>query len=86
MTHYVGLDVSQKLTAICVVDDTGRRLWRGQSTSDPEQIERTLRRHGGDKPRIGIETGPMTPWLVHELRGRGLDVTCLDARRSKSVV
>ena len=24
------LDVSQKLTAICVVDDTGRRLWRGQ--------------------------------------------------------
>ena len=25
MTHYVGLDVSQKLTAICIVDDTGRR-------------------------------------------------------------
>jgi hypothetical protein len=22
MTHHVGLDVSQKLTAICVVDDT----------------------------------------------------------------
>ena len=39
MPHYVGLDVSQKLTAICVVDDTGRRLWRGQCTSDPEQIE-----------------------------------------------
>ena len=38
MPHYVGLDVSQKLTAICVVDDTGRRLWRGQCTSDPEQI------------------------------------------------
>jgi transposase len=86
MTHYVGLDVSQKLTAICVVDDTGRRLWRGQSTSDPEQIERTLRRHGGDKPRIGIETGPMTPWLVHELRGRGLDVTCLDARHARAAL
>jgi len=28
MTHYVGLDVSQKVTAICVIDDTGRRLWR----------------------------------------------------------
>jgi transposase len=86
MTHYVGLDVSQKLTAICVVDDTGRRLWRGQCTSDPEQIERAVRRHGGGEARIGIETGPMTPWLVHELRGRGLDVTCLDARHARAAL
>ncbi len=21
---------------------------------------------------VGLKTGPMTPWLVHELRGRGL--------------
>jgi transposase len=86
MTHYVGLDVSQKLTAICVVDNTGRRLWRGQCNSDPEQIERVVRRHAGDDARIGIETGPMTPWLVHELRGRGLDVTCLDARHARAAL
>lgn len=86
MTHYVGLDVSQKLTAICVVDNTGRRLWRGQCTSDPEQIDRAVRRHGGTEARIGIETGPMTPWLVHELRGRGLDVTCLDARHARAAL
>jgi transposase len=86
MTHYVGLDVSQKLTTICVVDDTGRRLWRGQCTSDPEQIDRAVRRHGGTEARIGIETGPMTPWLVHELRGRGLDVTCLDARHVRAAL
>ena len=36
MTCFVGLDVSQKLTAICVVDETGRRLWRGQCATDPE--------------------------------------------------
>jgi transposase len=86
MTQHVGLDVSQKLTAICVVDDTGRRLWRGQCTSDPEQIERAVRRHAGDDARIGIETGPMTPWLVHELRDRGLDVTCLDARHARAAL
>jgi transposase len=86
MTRYVGLDVSQKWTAICVVDDSGRRLWRGQCTSDPQQIERTVRRHGGEDARIGIETGPMTPWLVHELRGRGLAVTCLDARHARAVL
>ena len=86
MIHYIGLDVSQKLTSICVVDDAGRRLWRGQCTSDPEQIERAVRRHGGEDARIGIETGPMTPWLVHELRGRRLDVTCLDARHARAAL
>jgi transposase len=86
MTHYIGLDVSQKLTAICIVDDTGRRLWRGQCTSDPEQIERVVRRHAEKDARIGVETGPMTPWLVHELRGRGLEVTCLDARHARAAL
>ena len=86
MTRFVGLDVSQKLTAICVVDDTGRRLWRGQCPTHPEQIEQAVRRHAGDAAAIGIETGPMTPWLVHELRGRKLNVVCLDARHARAAL
>jgi transposase len=86
MTHYVGLDVSQKTTAICVVDAAGRRLWRGQCASDPERIEQIVRRKAGDDAQIGIETGPMTPWLVHELRGRGLEVVCLDARHARAAL
>jgi transposase len=86
MTRFVGLDVSQKLTAICVVDDTGRRLWRGQCVTDPEHIERTVMRHAGGDALIGLETGPMTPWLVHELRGRGLNITCLDARHARAAL
>ena len=80
MARFVGLDVSQKLTAICVVDEKGRRLWRRQCATDPSQIARKVARHAGEEAHVGLETGPMTPWLVHELRGRGLDVTCLDAR------
>ncbi len=38
MAHYVGLNVSQKTTAICVVDAAGQKLWRGVCGSDPEQI------------------------------------------------
>ena len=86
MTHYVGLDVSQKTTAICVVDAAGQRLWRGQCASVPERIEQTVRRQAGDDTQIGIETGPMTPWLVHELRGRGLKVACLDARHARAAL
>jgi transposase len=79
MTRFVGLDVSQKLTSICVVDEAGHRLWRGQCATNPDQIERAVRGHAGADAHVGIETGPMTPWLVHELRGREIDVTCLDA-------
>ena len=70
MTHFVGLEVSQKMTAICVVDNAGHRLWRGQCPSVPEQISVLVGRHAGDDARIEIETGAMTPWLVHELRNR----------------
>jgi hypothetical protein len=56
MTQFVGLDVPQKLTAICVVGDTGQRLCRGQRNSDPEQIERAVRRHAGDGAGIGLVT------------------------------
>ena len=82
MTGFVGLDVSQKMTAICVIDNAGQRLWRGQCSSVPEQICDVVLRHAGDDVRIGIETGAMTPWLVHELRNLGFEVVCLDARHA----
>ena len=86
MTRFVGLDVSQKLTAICIVDETGRRLWRGQCATDPGQIERMVSGHAEEDARIGAEAGPMTPWLVHELRARELNVTCLDARHASAAL
>jgi len=86
MARFVGLDVSQRLTSICVVDDTGRRVWRGQCASDPDQIARLISLHAGDAAGVGIETGPMTPWLVHEFRARGLNVTCLDARHASAAL
>ncbi len=86
MTHYVGLDVSQKITAVCVVDSDGARLWRGVCASRPEEIAHIVCLHAGAEARIGIETGPMTPWLIHELRALALDVVCLDARHAKAAL
>ena len=53
MPHYVGLDVSQKTTSICVVDGTGRHLWRGSCRSEPEGIFGALAQHAGTDSRIG---------------------------------
>ncbi len=71
MIRYVGLDVSRKMTAICAVDPQGQRLWRDQCSSTPEQIAAVAYHRADADACLGIETGPMTPWLVHELRGRG---------------
>ncbi len=81
MPHYVGLDVSQKTTAICVVDEQGRRLWRGVCATDPGPISARVSRYAGVDAKVGLETGAMTPWLVHGLRSAGLNVQCLDARK-----
>ena len=85
MPHY-GLDVSQKTTAICVVDEQGRRLWRGVCATDPGPISARISKHAGVEAKVGIETGSMTPWLVHGLRSAGLNVQCLDARRVKAAL
>jgi transposase len=86
MPFYVGLDVSQKTTAICVVDQRGGRHWRGTCATDPSVIASLVFRHAGDDAKIGVETGSMTPWLVHGLRQAGLAVECLDARRVKAAL
>lgn len=86
MTYSVGLDVSQKTTAICVVDADGKRVWRGDCPTDPEKISMLVSRHAGSDAKVGVETGAMTPWLVHGLRASGLQAECLDARRVKSAL
>ena len=60
MTCYVGLDVSTKETAICVMDEAGERLLVDQVQTDPEAISGALARHAGGVLNVGIEMGPMT--------------------------
>ena len=36
--HYVGLDVSLKLTTICIVDQKGKIIREGMVASNPEAI------------------------------------------------
>jgi transposase len=43
-------------------------------------------RHAGSDATAGVETGAMTPWLVHGLRTAGIQVECLDARRVKAAL
>src|SRR3954470_20143888 len=84
MEHYVGLDVSLEETAICVLDKTGKVIWRGRCSSDPDAIARTVRDRAPFAVRIGLETGQLSTWL--SLRRLDLPVVCLDARHAKAAL
>lgn len=86
MTCYVGLDVSTKETAICVIDEAGERLWAGKVRTDPDAIAAALARHAAGALKIGIETGPVTVWLWHALSARGLPMICLHARHAAAAL
>jgi hypothetical protein len=42
--QFVGLDVSQSETSVCVVDAAGVVTWQGRCASTPEAIATTLRK------------------------------------------
>ena len=86
MEHYVGLDVSLKLTAICIVDRTGKIEREGVVASDPETIAAFVKLHAPHVARVGLETGATSTWLWTELSKLGLPVICIDARHAKAAL
>jgi hypothetical protein len=52
MKLYVGLDVSLATTAICVIDEHGRRVKMTAAASDPQAIATALRRHAKGDPDV----------------------------------
>ena len=86
MKHFVGLDVSMKETAVCVVDDSGQRIWEGSVPSSADGIAGIIREKAPNLVRVGMETGPQAVWLWHALRKHGIVVDCIHARRAAAAL
>lgn len=86
MKQYVGRDVSMEETKLHVLDEEGRRVWRGKCPSEPAAIAAAIRKHAPAAVRVGLETGPLTTWLWNELTADGLPMVCLDARPAKKAL
>ncbi len=80
MKAYVGLDVSQKKTAICVVNEMGGKLLQSTVDTNPVAIQAFLLLKGFGDAKIGMETGPLAVWLYHSLKSLGLNIECIHAR------
>jgi transposase len=83
MNQYVGLDVSQRETSVCVVNETGQVVFEGKAKSDPGVLTGLLRKHAPRAERIGFETGAMASWLWHELRRVDLPVASMRDMRTR---
>src|SRR3954465_9684262 len=70
--YYAALDVSNDETALHILDEAGRTVWRGKRPSDPEALATALRRYAPELVRVGLETGFLTPCLYHSLKERDL--------------
>ncbi|MEM8820376.1 MAG: IS110 family transposase [Pseudomonadota bacterium] len=79
MKRYVGLDVSQDQTAICVLNEDGSIFFEGSSPTEPDQILTTIAGFGPIE-KIVHESGPLSIWLTRELKERGAPVVCIDAQ------
>ena len=83
MKYFAGLDVSLAETAICVVNEDGIVVTEGKTASEPDDLVRWLVATGLTITRVGLEAGPLSPWLHTELRATGLPAICIETRRMK---
>jgi transposase len=80
MNAFVGLDVAQKNTSVCIVNDDGKVVRQGVIETRPELIKEFLETKGYGSAKVGMETGPLSVWLFHSLKRLNVDIDCIHAR------
>jgi len=86
MTLFVGLDVSVRETAVCVVDAVGEVVVEKKVATEPEDLIALLSQVGGEYGRIGLEAGPLSQWLVNGLAEAEFPVVCVETRHMKALL
>jgi transposase len=86
MERYAGIDVSLKMSSICVVDATGKIVREAKVPSEPEALAAFLRQLGPPMTRIGLEAGPLSQWLYASLIKVGFEAVLLETRQVKAAL
>jgi transposase len=86
MAYFAGLDVSVKETSVCIVDDAGKIVREARVASEPEALLQVLTNSIDRFKRIGLEAGPLSPWLYSVLAEAGLPVICVETRHMRAML
>lgn len=86
MKYYAGLDISNKETSICIVDEDNNIVKEGKVLSDPASLNKYLEKTNLQFEEMGIETGGLSQWLVAGLRKYEWNVVCIDSRFMSAIL
>lgn len=86
MNVFVGLDVSLRSVAMCVLSADGDVIEEGSLDCEVEAITKHIRSKQYQIERIGFEAGTMSQTLFHGLSAEGFDVVCMEARQVKAAL
>ena len=76
--HFIGLDVSQKTTTVCILDEKGKVVAEGSCLTRPFDLTNYIRKRSEHVEKVGLEAGAFSPWLHTELTKAGLPVVMLE--------
>jgi len=63
MKNFVGLNVSENKTSICVIDQNGNKIRMANVDTHPGVIADYLFSKGFDNSKMGLGAGPLCVWL-----------------------
>jgi transposase len=81
MAYFVGLDVSLRSCALCIVDGAGKVHFERELPCDVEDIAACLGMFPHAVERIGFEAGTLSQHLFFGLQAEGYDIVCMEARQ-----
>jgi transposase len=73
-------------TRICIVDSEGRIVVEKKVASQPASIAGALNSAGFTLKRVGLEAGPLSPWLYAGLCAAGFAAICIETRQVKAAL
>lgn len=81
MSYFVGVDVSLRSCALCIVDTKGSVVFERELACEVEDIVTCLTGFEFPIERIGFEAGTMSQHLYFGLQAAGFDAVCMEARQ-----
>lgn len=86
MSLFAGLDVSQRTTRLCIVDDDGNVVEESEGLTEGAALAARLIRHAARLKLVGVEAGSLSLHLYSTLAESGLPVVCVETRHMSRVL
>lgn len=84
MDYYIGLDLSAKSTAICVLDEKGVVVIEKEVKTDKESLGFELSSYKG--AHCVVESSGLSEWFCDVIESCGCSIDVIDARRAKAIM